>query len=207
MPISNRTFMMNQQNCHWTSFPNVTCREAVSNVIGTAYLKITWTRVAWNEKVAAQYRYGIMTQETADLQGVSYKLEDEVNIGYKYFEPSSCVLTEGGSGNLGQGGCVDKPGWRQLFRFTSSTINQGKSVVHLGDVFANDYIKRGIFEYNTCHLHYHFQHYENYLFGAKKGRKTGFCLQTTWRYFNNEWTDFNTPYSFCYYQGICMFYC
>ena len=35
-----------------------------------------------------------------------------------------------------------------------------------------------------------------------KGRKTGFCISTTWRYYNNEYVPFNTPYEFCDYQGI-----
>jgi hypothetical protein len=67
---------------------------------------------------------------------------------------------------------------------------------------ANDYLEHGIFEFDPCDLHYHFQHYENYLFGNITGRKTGFCLQTTWRYHNNEYVSFNTPSSFCDYQGI-----
>ncbi|CAG8487884.1 10321_t:CDS:2, partial [Racocetra fulgida] len=38
----------------------------------------------------------------------------------------------------------------------------------------------------------------------RPGRKVGFCLQTTWRYFNTEYTYLNTPYDTCAYQGISV---
>ena len=201
-PIANRTYGDNQRNCHWTEFPDETCMQALERTVGSVPLQPKWTRLAWNSTLADQFRYGEMTADTADIVGVTSKLRDDVNIGYKFFDSDSCTLTEGGSGAQGQGGCIDAPGWRQLFRFSASTVNTGKSAVHLGDVFGADYIKNGVFEYNECHLHYHFQHLEDYYFGKVRGRKAGFCLQTSWRYYNNEWTDFNTPYSYCNYQGV-----
>lgn len=198
-PISNRTYEDNQENCHWTSFPNVTCIESLEKDLGYINLTVTWTRLPWNDTIADQYRYGNLTSDTADLEGVKSKLEDETNVGYKFVEENSCMLEEGGQSNKG---CVGGPGWRQLLRFTSSSINVGKSVLHLGEVKTDEYLSHGVYEWDPCHLHYHFQHYENYLFGDLKGRKTGFCIQTTWRYFNNEYTPFNTPYSFCDYQGV-----
>ena len=199
-PISNRTYEDNK-NCHWTSFPNVTCIESLEKDLGYINLTVTWTRLPWNDTIADQYRYGNLTSDTADLEGVKAKLEDEINVGYKFFEENSCALQEGGS--LASKGCIGGPGWRQLLRFTSSSINVGKSVLHLGEV-RTELLINGVYEWDPCHLHYHFQHYENYLFGDVKGRKTGFCIQTTWRYFNNEYTPFNTPYSFCDYQGISV---
>ena len=132
------------------------------------------------------------------------KLADEINVAYKYIEPTSCTLIEGGS--QGGKGCIKTAGWRQLLKFTSSSVNIGKRDLHLGDVLNPEYHERGVYEFDSCHLHYHFQHYETYNFGSTNitGRKTGFCLQTTWRYHNNEYTRFNTPYSFCTYQGISV---
>lgn len=138
----------------------------------------------------------------ADLMGVKENFIEQINVGYKYFSEDSCTLKKAGSNS--QEGCIRAPGWRQLLRFTSSSINVGKTVLHLGSVFDNEYIARGVFEFDECHLHYHFQHYENYLLDNLPGRKTGFCLQTTWRYHNNEWNPFNTPYSYCNYQGISV---
>ena len=138
--------------------------------------------------------------DSADKENVPSKLTNEINIGYKFIHTNSYTLQEGG--HKGLKGCVGGPGWRQLLRFTSSSVNVGKSDLHLGDVKTEVYLSHGVYEWDPCHLHFHFQHYENYLFSNVSGRKTGFCVQTTWRYFNNEYTPFNTPYSFCNYQGL-----
>ena len=202
LPIANRTVQTNL-NCHWTDFPKETCLESLSRTVGFSSIEITWTRLPWNSTLADEYRVGAQTSQFADMEGVTSKLVDEINVGYKFIEPSSCTLIEGGSS--GRKGCVNAPGWRQLLKFTSSSVNIGKTDLHLGDVLTPEYLNRGVYEYDPCHLHYHFQHYENYLFGTNAtGRKTGFCLQTTWRYHNNEYTGFNTPYSFCSYQGISV---
>ena len=92
--------------------------------------------------------------EFANMQDVDYKTKNEINIGYKFIAEHSCTLREG---SISNGGCVGAPGWRHLLRFTSSAKNVGKSVLHLGDVLGNTYIKKGIYEYDPCHLHYHFQ--------------------------------------------------
>ena len=128
------------------------------------------------------------------------KLTNEINIGYKFIDTNSCTLKEGV--HEGLKGCVGGPGWRQLLKFTSSSVNVGKSDLHLGNVKSEVYLSHGVYEWDPCHFHYHFQHYENFLFSNVSGRKTGFCIQSTWRYFNNEYTPFNTPYSFCNYQGL-----
>ncbi|CAG8763053.1 5235_t:CDS:2, partial [Cetraspora pellucida] len=67
-----------------------------------------------------------------------------------------------------------------------------------------DYLYHGVFEWDNCHKHFHFQHYGKFLFGQTAGHKVGFCLQTTWRYFNTEYTYLNTPYDTCAYQGISV---
>jgi len=94
-PIQNRTYGLNLDSCHWTSFPNVTCLESLENDVGYINLSISWTRLQWNDTIANQYRYGDMTSDTPDLLGVTYKLENEINVGYKYIDENSCTLDDG----------------------------------------------------------------------------------------------------------------
>jgi hypothetical protein len=62
------------------------------------------------------------------------------------------------------------PGDRRLLRFTVTTPNIGDADVYVGNprehVAAND----GLFELDTCHGHFHFQHYATYkLIDARTG--------------------------------------
>jgi Lysyl oxidase len=76
------------------------------------------------------------------------------------------------------------PGVRRLVRFTVMTPNIGSADINIGDpndhVAAND----GLFEFASCHNHYHFRHYATYeLIGANdfvwKAAKRGFCMLDT----------------------------
>lgn len=76
------------------------------------------------------------------------------------------------------------PGLRRIMRFTVMTPNIGSADVYIGDpnvhVAAND----GLFEFASCHNHYHFRHYASYeLLGANgqvwKAAKRGFCMLDT----------------------------
>jgi hypothetical protein len=76
------------------------------------------------------------------------------------------------------------PGVRRIVRFTVMTPNIGSADIYVGDpnvhVAAND----GLFEFATCHQHYHFRHYATYeLVGANgyvwKAAKRGFCMLDT----------------------------
>jgi hypothetical protein len=84
------------------------------------------------------------------------------------------------------------PGTRTLIRFTVTTPNIGK-----GDVFVGSPLEHmdpngdgsfadqdGLFEFASCHGHFHFQHYATYkLIGADgrtwKAAKRGFCMLDT----------------------------
>lgn len=199
-PIENRTYEQANSGCHWTSFPEVTCFEALEKLVGYVELEIVWERLKWNETIANEYRHGELTSSTADLESLKKNLEDDLNLVYKYIEEDSCALKEAVYGD--NNGCVGGPGWRHLLKFTSTSVNVGKSDIIIGEPLKNDYLDRGVYEWDTCHKHYHFQHFEKYIFGDVSASKVGFCLQTTSRYFNNEFTPFNTPFSFCDYQGI-----
>ena len=74
------------------------------------------------------------------------------------------------------------PGVHQLVRFTVATPNIGDADLAVGDpnvhIAAND----GLFEFATCHNHYHFRHYALYqLIDPATGHvwraaKRGFCM-------------------------------
>src|SRR6476620_3439689 len=85
---------------------------------------------------------------------------------------SFCSVEEGGI----------TPGEHTLIRFTVSTPNIGTADVNLGDPnvhFANN---DGLYEYATCHRHFHFRHYTLYeLIDPATGfvwraAKRGFCM-------------------------------
>src|SRR5712691_2359702 len=73
------------------------------------------------------------------------------------------------------------PGERTLLRFTVSTPNIGTADVNLGD--PNDHIAAndGLYEFATCHRHFHFRHYALYELIDLNGNvwraaKRGFCM-------------------------------
>ena len=89
--------------------------------------------------------------------------------------PTACSVIEG----------EVTPGVRRLLRFTVMTPNIGDTDITLGDpndhVAAND----GLYEFASCHRHYHFRHYATYqLIDPDTGRvwraaKRGFCMLDT----------------------------
>ncbi|HSE38014.1 MAG TPA: lysyl oxidase family protein, partial [Blastocatellia bacterium] len=74
------------------------------------------------------------------------------------------------------------PGTHKLVRFTVTTPNIGTGDIFVGD--PNDHIAAndGLFEFATCHNHYHFRHYALYqLIDPATGyiwraAKRGFCM-------------------------------
>src|SRR5256885_3447958 len=73
---------------------------------------------------------------------------------------SFCSVQEGGV----------TPGEHLLLRFTVSTPNIGTADVNLGDPNAHFLAGDGLYEYATCHRHFHFRHYTLYeLIDANSG--------------------------------------
>src|SRR6266480_2441398 len=85
---------------------------------------------------------------------------------------SFCSVQEGGV----------TPGEHTLLRFTVSTPNIGTADVNLGDPNAHVAAGDGLYEYATCHRHFHFRHYTLYeLIDPATGcvwraAKRGFCM-------------------------------
>ena len=74
------------------------------------------------------------------------------------------------------------PGEHTLLRFTVSTPNIGTADVNLGDPNVHVANNDGLYEYATCHRHFHFRHYTLYeLIDPATGHvwraaKRGFCM-------------------------------
>jgi Lysyl oxidase len=72
------------------------------------------------------------------------------------------------------------PGEHQLVRFTVATPNIGDADLVVGD--PNEHVGDGLFEFATCHEHYHFRHYALYELVDPntgtiwKAAKRGFCM-------------------------------
>src|SRR5918911_2833622 len=77
------------------------------------------------------------------------------------------------------------PGLRKLVRFTVMTPNIGNADIFVGDPNEHVAADDGLFEFATCHHHYHFRHYALYeLVDPRTGQvwraaKRGFCMLDT----------------------------
>ena len=104
-----------------------------------------------------------------DILGSQWVVRDE-NIS-----PNACSAIEGGV----------EPGLRRLVRFTVMTPNTGNRDIFVGD--PNDHFEAndGLFEFASCHNHFHFRHYALYeLVDPRTGKvwraaKRGFCMLDT----------------------------
>jgi hypothetical protein len=87
-------------------------------------------------------------------------------------DASFCSVEEGGI----------TPGQHTLIRFTVSTPNVGDADLILGDPNVHAAANDGLYEFASCHNHYHFKHYTLYeLIDPETGRvwkaaKRGFCM-------------------------------
>jgi Lysyl oxidase len=88
---------------------------------------------------------------------------------------TACSVQEGGV----------TPGIRRLIRFTVMTPNIGDTDIRLGDPNAHVQANDGLYEFATCHRHYHFRHYAKYELidpatgYVWKAAKRGFCMLDT----------------------------
>jgi hypothetical protein len=77
-----------------------------------------------------------------------------------------------------------EPGLRRIVRFTVMTPNIGAADIRVGDPNEHITADDGLFEFASCHQHYHFRHYAQYeLVGLNgyiwKAAKRGFCMLDT----------------------------
>jgi hypothetical protein len=101
----------------------------------------------------------------------SKTLENHWIVRDEDFSATACSVIEGGV----------TPGPHRVLRFTVSTPNVGTGDIFIGDPnvhFANN---DGLYEFATCHNHFHFRHYATYQLIGPDGRvwraaKRGFCM-------------------------------
>jgi Lysyl oxidase len=113
-----------------------------------------------------------------DLVG-SVDLEVSKNLGQQWvvrdehLSATACSVIEGGV----------EPGLRRLVRFTVTINNIGDADLFVGD--PNDPKYDGLFEFASCHHHYHYKNYATYeLIDPRTGHKwraakAGFCMLDT----------------------------
>jgi len=109
---------------------------------------------------------------TPDLIVDAKRLADSWVIYDQTFAATTCSVIEGGV----------TAGEHRVLRFTVSTPNIGDADVFIGDPNVHVAAGDGLFEFATCHNHYHFRHYATYeLIAAPGGQvwksaKRGFCM-------------------------------
>ena len=105
----------------------------------------------------------------SDVLGSQWVVRDENILA------GSCTAIEGGI----------TPGVRRLIRFTVMTPNIGNADIVVGDPNEHFQANDGLFEFATCHNHFHFRHYAIYeLVNPRTGQilqaaKRGFCMLDT----------------------------
>lgn len=191
-----------ENECHITEEPDEDCLEALERAVGSIETAMHFERLAWDEELAEDVRVGdVAYEDQPDVRVLEDGL-DVQRIIYRYIDDESCALAEN---------CVGGTGWRRLLQFDASVHNVGGEALDIGDI---DYYLEGsgsvladhnIFEFSSCHEHYHFSYYGDFLFGSgdvQSGNKQAFCLQSTNRYSNNEYSPLTHPYGSCAFQGI-----
>lgn len=112
---------------------------------------------------------------TPDLIVNQSRLASSLALGYGTFNTSSCEWIEQ---------CISGTGVRRLLRFDTVTPNIGNGDVVLGNPVGNP-----LFEYGSCHNHYHLRGFALYSLVASNrttvvvpGRKSAFCVLDSSRY-------------------------
>ena len=186
--------------CHVTVMPSGSCNDGLVHGPGHMKVSMSFTRVAYDGAIAAQYRVGSVNPQSVpvsapDLSVVNDGLVSEHDFAYRYFAPGSCELGEGVIGQLG---------WRRLLMFSAIVQNDGAGPIELGNPSdpSNPFVQSNVFEFSECHHHYHFSHYGTFGYAGLPGSKRAFCLEDTNRYHNDETTALTASHQTCENQGI-----
>ncbi len=108
---------------------------------------------------------------TPDLIVDAKRLADSWVVYDQTFASTLCSVIEGDV----------QPGDHRVLRFTVSTPNIGDADVFIGNPLDHVAAHDGLFEFATCHNHFHFRHYATYRLIGADGRvwraaKRGFCM-------------------------------
>ena len=178
--------------CHRTQLPTLSCLQALNATVGTVETAVRFERLDWDPALADAIRLGeVVSQDAPDLLVVSEDLQN-TRIVYRYFPANACALAEG---------CVNGTGWRRLLQFDATAHNLGAAPLDIGPIVAENPLTN-MFEYNSCHAHFHFQNYGEFQLGTtSQPSKQAFCVESTSRFSNNELAPLTHPYT-CSNQGI-----
>ena len=178
--------------CHRSVRPALSCQQALANRVGTFETTIRFERLPWDDELADSVRMGeVTTAVYPDVKVFGQDLEDH-RLEYIYFPTNSCAIQEG---------CVSDTGWRRVLRFAATVHNVGGAALHIGPVVAQD-LANNTFIYDACHDHYHYEGFgEFYLGDADNAAKQAFCIESTSRFSNNEFSPLVHNYT-CTFQGI-----
>lgn len=195
------------RTCHCSQTVRVSCVAALKKHIGLVRTSFVFTRMPWNRSLADEIRrqstppttrHPTSADQTMLASGLSATF-----VHYKYFTNTSCEIHEP---------CIGDIGWRRLLLFDSSEENIGGLPLTIGQIYVlndNDdqepaeVANHGLYQYDVCHRHYHFKYYGTFTVGNTdfKNGKRGFCIQSTNRQANAEWSPIWTPFYNCSYQG------
>ncbi len=191
--------------CHRIRLPRFDCREAIDLAIGRVETAVQFERLPWDEQLAAAVTVGpVTTLDAPDLLAVGQDLADNRLI-MRYVPPGDCSYLEGAVGALG---------WRRLLTFGATIYNVGGQPLHIGQVRGGE--PNNLFQYNSCHNHYHYRNYGDFLLGDLTNltmdtvagetddtltSKQAFCVQSTLRMSNSVLSPITHDYS-CNFQGV-----
>jgi hypothetical protein len=187
--------------------PTETCEQALTSHMGLERTTIRFDRLdpaANGEDLLKKIRVGDPSGKPGADLGVRKDSLNQNRILWRYIGSSSCEMKE-------ENNCVGGAGWRRVLEFDAVGHNVGTKPIHIGPVnylvnasttTQND--AHGIFQYSACHHHFHFSHYGTFMLngGTTTNRKNGFCLESTTRLSNNEWSPLETQYGRCTIQGV-----
>jgi hypothetical protein len=114
-------------------------------------------------------------QSGPDLVVRTDVLEHQWLVRDEKLSPDACSVIEGGV----------TPGTHRLIRFTVTAANIGDTDIYIGNPADHVALNDGLFEFATCHQHYHFRNYAKYeLIDPRTGKvwkaaKRGFCMLDT----------------------------
>ncbi len=195
--------------CHTKdrALPKESCVAALSRTVGIVHSSVRFERMDV-AKVTKEFLDGLRIGDPGNKAGADMTVrKDSLNenrIVWRYVGDDSCELKE-------ENNCVTGPGWRRVLEFDAVGQNVGSKPVHIGPInyFAkagmsskND--EHGVFQFSSCHNHFHFAQYGTFTIGDKNvsNRKNGFCLESTVRYANSEFSPIETQYGRCTLQGV-----
>ncbi|CAF0872522.1 unnamed protein product [Adineta steineri] len=193
--------------CHCSQTVNISCVDALKENIGSVNVSFIFTRLPWNQTQANRIR------KLSDPQSTTHPEDADQNlltsglaaklIEYKYFSSNSCEIHEP---------CIGGTGWRRLLLFDSSDENIGGTSLTIGQIYTltdnatqepAEVTNHGLYQYDTCHHHYHFKYYGTFTYDNEQfqNSKRGFCIMSTGRQANAEWSPLWSSFYNCIYQG------